>query len=51
MLEKFYDNLIRCAVFWEYNEYNQNRPNGFIDNGICLSISDNTEKQLKRILK
>ena len=51
VIEKFYNNLIRCAVFWEYNEYNKDRQNNFIDNGICLSISENTSKQLKKILK
>ena len=50
VLEEFYDNLIRCAVFWEYNDYNKDRPNNFVDNGICLSISENTNKQLKRIM-
>lgn len=51
VLEKFYDNLIRCAIFWEYNEYNNGRFNAFVDSGICLSISNNTSKQLKKILK
>lgn len=51
VIEEFYNNLIRCAIFWEHNQYNRDIKNDFIDNGICLSISDNTSKQLKKILK
>lgn len=46
LLSYFKDILIRCAVMWDYSQDKIYKD--FVDGSICVDISENTIKQLRR---
>ena len=46
LLSYFKDILIRCAVMWDYSQDKIYKD--FVDGSICIDISENTIKQLRR---